>query len=416
MAFPWYALFVLFVLPFIDPRRPLRLLHLDLVVLVIIGLGPLHSFLCGGVPSTAAIVVTVAGLTYLMTRLAWSALRPANRSGPLVPVVPVRWLAVAVVLLVTVRVGYVLADRVLVIDVGEASVAGADRIAHGRPLYEGGLGRQVGGGDTYGPVVYLTYLPFERVLPLERDSRARAARPAAVTFDLLTVAALFALGQRLRLGRAGKELGVALAYAWAAYPYSLLVLRYSFNDALVSLVVLGALLAASHPARRGALGALAAATKFAPAVVAPLLAAGTGERRPRSILIFAASFAVVTLAVFLPFLPNGGVHELYDRTLHYQQARRGWMVTWGRAPELDWLQTVVQVTVVGLAFLFAVVPWRKCLTQVAALSAALLIAAELAATNWFSTYTVWFAPLAFVGFFAAYESRQAATTAAIGTA
>jgi hypothetical protein len=399
MLFPWYLLCLLFVLPFVDPRRPLRLLHLDLAVLVATGLWPLRVSVQGGRISSGASIFAMIGLVYLLGRLTALGFGLGIRRERLVPLVPLQWLVVGVAILAGFRLGYIVADPVLVIDVGEASVEGADRITKGEPLYQGSRGTDVEHGETYGPVMYLSYVPFELVVPRRRLSW-RAARVAAVTFDLLTMVALFMLGTRLRPGRGGEGLGVALAYAWAAYPYSLFVLSYSFNDGLVALLVLVALLSVAYPARRAALAALAAWSKFAPAVLAPLLATGTGERRLRSLLAFTAVFAAVTLAVFLPFIPDGGLSELYDRTLGFQQERVGVMPIWARVPELDSLQTAVQVVVVGIALAFAFVPRRRTLAQLAALAGALLIAAQLAATNWAPSYAVWFAPVALAAIFA----------------
>ena len=70
-------------------------------------------------------------------------------------------MAIGLVLLVAFRVGLNLADST-VIDVGYASVVGADRVVHGEELY---VDNDVH-GDTYGPVNYLAYIPFEALLPL----------------------------------------------------------------------------------------------------------------------------------------------------------------------------------------------------------------------------------------------------------
>ena len=72
----------------------------------------------------------------------------------------------------------------------------------------------------------------------------------------------------------GRDLGVILAFAWAAYPYTTYTLQSNANDSLVAALVLAALLAISSPPARGALTALAGLTKFAPFALAPLLAAG----------------------------------------------------------------------------------------------------------------------------------------------
>ena len=106
-----------------------------------------------------------------------------------------------------------------VIDVGYAGVIGADRIADGDPLYGDGFSNDVERGDTYGPVTYLAYLPFEQALPWSgRWDDLPAAHGAALAFDLITLFGLVLLGRRLRSGREGRELGLALGFAWAFLP------------------------------------------------------------------------------------------------------------------------------------------------------------------------------------------------------
>ena len=51
------------------------------------------------------------------------------------------------------------------IDVGYAGVIGADRIVDGDELYGEGFSEDVERGDTYGPVNYLLYVPFEQAMP-----------------------------------------------------------------------------------------------------------------------------------------------------------------------------------------------------------------------------------------------------------
>src|SRR5260221_12062965 len=79
------------------------------------------------------------------------------------PVWPAAWLLVAALFLVGCRVGLNMADSGA-IDVGYAGVVGADRISHGEPLYDT-FPAEVSQGDTYGPVNYLAYVPFEAVWP-----------------------------------------------------------------------------------------------------------------------------------------------------------------------------------------------------------------------------------------------------------
>jgi glycosyl transferase family 87 len=406
--FPWYVFCLLFLLPFLDPRRPFRLLHFDLVILLAAGIWPLDASM-GTEPPAWTAAITAAGLLWLLGRLLWAGFRPRRSSEPLVPLLPTSWLAVVVVVLVCLRIGSMAASPAYVSDVGIAAIIGADLIGDGQGVYDGQVHRELPHGDTYGPVTYLAYVPFEQVIPWPGSLRPgdfeqpKPAYAAAAVFDVLVLLGLFLLGRVMQRGPNGDRLGLALAYAWAAFPFALLTLRFSFSDTVVGLLALWAVVALRYPFARGGLAALAGATKFAPLVLAPLLATGTGERRVRSSLVFAVAFVAVTLAVYLPLMPDGGVSELYDRTLGFQEERRGWVRLWASFPELNWLQTLSQLAVAGLAVAAAFVPRRKTAFQVVALAAALLIAAQLSGRNWSAAYAVWFAPLAFGGLLGTYD-------------
>ncbi len=159
-----------------------------------------------------------------------------------------------------------------VIDVGTASALGAYKLLHGQSLYYFSLGH----GDTYGPIAYLAYAPFELLFP-GNWGYLPAARAAAITFDLLTIAGLIVLGWRLRSGRDGWRLGLLLAWLWAACPCSLLGMEKSTNDGLVALIVVLVMLALESPIKRGVLVGLGAASKFFPAILLPLVAVGRGD-------------------------------------------------------------------------------------------------------------------------------------------
>ena len=151
--------------------------------------------------------------------------------------------------------------------------------------------------------------------------------------------------------------------------------------------------------------ALAAAAKFGPAALAPLFATATGERRWRAAVVFAIAFAAVAALVVLPFLPDGGLRELYDRTLGYQASRGSPFSVWGLAPSLHFLQAPVRAAAVVLAVTVALWPRRKTTAQVAALAAAVIVAVQVGATHWFYFYVVWFLPLFLVATFSAQRER-----------
>jgi hypothetical protein len=412
----WIPLCVLFIAPFVDPRRPLRLLHLDLLVLL--GFGLSHVFFNRGqIDVSVPLVYPV--LIYLLARCLFAGFRPRERIRRLVPVAPVGLLVVGVVFLCAFRVGMNVSDS-NVIDVGYAGVIGADRIADGKELYGDGFSKDVARGDTYGPVNYLLYVPFEQALPWDGTwGKLPAAHGAAIGFDLLTVIGLGLLGLRLRPGREGRELGVALMYAWAAFPYTAFALETNSNDSLVALFCVAALLAATlEPARaggsavlRGVAVALGAASKFAPIALVPLFAVAGRRDRLRSALLYGGALLLTIAIVVWPFVPDGGLREMYDRTLGYQAGRPSPFSIWGEWPSLHWLQTVVKLAAAGLALAVAFVPRGREPRRLAALGAAVLVAVEMTATHWFYLYIVWFTPFVLVTVLGAYVAPRVTPTA-----
>jgi hypothetical protein len=416
----WIPLCVLFLLPFLDPRRPFRLLHLDLAVLLAFGIS--HYFFNRG-EIGVSVPLAYPVLLYLLVRLLWVGFRPRERRERLVPYVPIAWLGLAVVFLVAFRIGLNVTDS-NVIDVGYAGVIGGDRISDGDGLYGPGFADDVERGDTYGPVTYLSYVPFEQVFPWSGSwDDLPAAHGSALAFDLLTLAGLFLLGRRLRPGEEGRDLGVILAYAWVSYPYAIFALQTNSNDTLVGLFTVAALLALTlAPSRqrlsaalRGAAVGLGAAAKFAPLALAPLFATAgadpTRPRRTRNALVFGAVLMAVLAAAFLPFLPDGGPREIYDRTVGYQAARGSPFSVWGQLDDGETYRRIVSAVAIALAVLIAFVPCRKTPLQVAALAAAVLIGVELATSHWFYLYVVWFAPAAFVALFGGYRGPVTAPPA-----
>jgi len=406
----WIPLCVLFVVPFVDPRRPWRLLHLDLLVLLAFGAS--HVFFNRG-EVDLSMPLAYPPLLYLAARLLVAGLRPRPVSGALVPVVPLAWLAIAAVFLLGFRITLNVLDS-NVIDVGYAGVIGADRIADGEVLYDGRFPADNQRGDTYGPATYLAYVPFEQALPWSgRWDDLPAAHAAAVAFDLLVLIGLIVLALRLRPGPDGRSLAVVLAYAWLAYPYSLFAMASNSNDALVGAVAVWCLVLLARPAcsltRAAAAGALAgvlALTKFAPVVVVPALARRLRDAMPvsarrRSLVAFVLAFAAALTAFLTAFLPPGGPQALWERTLGYQGARD--------SPFSPWSSGVIEAAwpaALALAAAFALAPvlarGEVTTRRTAAFAAAALVGVQLAATHWSYLYVVWFAPLVLVALFEAH--------------
>jgi hypothetical protein len=428
----WLPLCVLFLVPFIDFRRPLRLLHLDLLVLLSLSISLAffnHAEIYQSVP------LVYPPLVYLLLRMLALSRRGSarRRPGPLRLLVPAPWLALGLVFLVGFRIALNVTDS-NVIDVGYAGVIGAQRIVHGKPLY-GGWPKDNEHGDTYGPVNYVAYVPFEQLFGWSgRWDDLPAAHAAAIFFDLLALGLLFLIGRRVR----GPSLGVAMAYGWAAYPFTLFALESNSNDTLVGVLVLAALLAATYrgklaPAARGGFAVLAGLTKFAPLALAPLLAThGLWQRREdanagvdaggdagadadrvpgagwhgapvRDLATFLLAFAAIGVLVCIPAVSHDSLHTIYERTFAYQADRASPFSVWGLYGGLGAWEAAVQIGAVALAVLLAVIPRRADVVGLAAACAAVMIAVQLGLEHWFYLYIPWFFPLVLVGLLGRYE-------------
>jgi hypothetical protein len=270
----------IFLLGLVDWRRLWRIANLDLLVLL--GFGA-SNFFFNRAEIGLSVPLQYLPLIYLFGRALWIGLRGGGEG--IRPRWPAAWLLIASLFLLGFRVGLNMTDSGA-IDVGYAGVVGADRIVHGEPVYDN-FPEDVSQGDTYGPVNYLAYVPFERIWPWSGSwDDLPAAHGAAVFFDLATFALLIFLGRRIRPGPAGNKLAATLAFGWAAYPYTAFTLLSNSNDSLVAMLLVATLLVLARPAARGVMTALATFAKFAPAVLAPMLAT-YGEKRSRFVLAFA---------------------------------------------------------------------------------------------------------------------------------
>ena len=201
----WLPLCVLFLAPFVDPRRPLRLIHLDLLALLGFSVS-LFFFNKAEIGLSVGLVYPV--LAYVFLRMLLAGFRPLERRDRLLPVAPRGLLVAGIVALVAFHTAYA-ATEGKVIDVGLAGVIGADRLTHGEDVYGEDFSQGLPPssdvrGDVYGPVNYLAYVPFELAFPWSgRWDSVPAARAAALGFELLTALALFGLGRQAAAGGRG---------------------------------------------------------------------------------------------------------------------------------------------------------------------------------------------------------------------
>ncbi|HEX9380938.1 MAG TPA: hypothetical protein VF891_05525 [Gaiellaceae bacterium] len=418
----WLAFCVVFLLGLCDVRRPLSLRNLDLLLLLSFSVS-LWYFNHGDVFTSVPLVYPP--LVYLLLRCTWIGLK--GRVRPHRPLWPTWILLAATVFLVGFRTGLNLEDS-NVIDVGYAGVIGAQRIASGVMPYgnfpeeddlkacgpadaEGEIRDRIQHngrcesanplGDTYGPVAYEAYLPGYWIRGWSgKWDDLPAVHLTSIVFDILCVLGLGLVG--LRYG--GPWLGSALAFAWAAFPFTQYVSMSNTNDSIVPVFLIWGFWLASSPWARGIFAALSGWTKFATLVVAPLWLTYPGPvRRPRPAVAFAVGFALATVAAFSVLLldahPIQAAQTFYDRTLKTQITRNSPFSLWDWAqyhargiPDLHVLQWLLEGLLVAGAITAAFVPARKTPLQLAALTGALLIGFELVLTHWFYLYISWFFP------------------------
>ena len=434
----WLALSAIFLLGLADLRRPLSLRTLDLLVLLSFGVS-LAFFNRGDVFQGAALAVLP--LAYLLARTAWIGFRATPRAGP-AATWPVWALAVATVFLVGFRVGLDVDQKRTVIDVGYAGVIGADRILDGRIPYgtmpvtddrapcgaadtDGQVRDRIQSngrcesanprGDTYGPVAYLAYVPAVLAFGWSgKWDELPAAHATAIAFDLLALAGLAVVGARL----GGARLAATLAFGWAAFPFTAYALLSNTNDAIMPALLVWGFLLASSPVARGTATALAAWTKFATLIVVPLWLTYPTGIRLRQAVRFTAAFLLATVLAFAILLldPSLGdaLRTFWDRTLAFQLDRESPFSLWGWGqyhargiPDLASLQVVVQVCAIVLAGVVAVLPRTKGPLELAALTAALLLAFELSLTHWSYLYLPWVVPFVLLALFLPRSGRPA---------
>ena len=119
--------------------------------------------------------------------------------------------------------------------------------------------------------------------------------------------------------------------------------------------------------------------------------------------MYALALAAALALSVIPFIPDGGLRELYDRTIGYQVSRPSPFSIWDRT-SMEWPHTIAKALVAVLALGVAFVPRERGPRQMAALGAAVLIAVQLVATYWFYLYVVWLVPFVLVACLGAYRS------------
>lgn len=418
----WALLLVLFLLPFVR-LRPLRGPPVPLLLLAGFTV-PLACFnnarLDWAVPLSFALLVGLFGWA------TWRGLHRPRRPSPAVRMLlPTGGLVLLGLALLVFRIVLNVTDG-NVIDVGYASVVGADKIGHGQTVY-GLFPSDVGRGDTYGPLTYLAYVPFEQLFPWGgRWDDLPAAHAAAIGFDVLAATLLFFVGRRQEQdGRDGTRRGILYSYLWLACPWTAYCLNSNANDALPAVALTLLLLVGARPFARGLAAGAAGAAKIAPFAVLPVLAtrrrvaptvavlhgppsfwparrehAGRRDDGPlrglsSAVLVLLGALVVVGVTALIA-LHGRSLGVLLDRTIGYQAGRPAPFMPWGYYDWLDGARNPVRFLAMLFAVVVALLPRRHDLTGTAAIVMAVILSLQLATEYWFYLYLTWLIPLIFV--------------------
>ena len=396
----WGPLALAFALAFARTDRLFSLRNLDIVALL--GFLISHGFFRHGIVYEA-VILWYPPLIYLFLRtllMGFGLGERVERTANLPT-----WILFALAALASALVLGLNVDS-RVIDVGYAGVAGADLILEGTVPY-GNMPGDVGTGDTYGPLNYLLYVPFILRFGFsgEWDYLPAAHALSAFSFVAGSLALLIA-GWKL----AGARGAAALAFAWAAFPYTLYSANNNTNDIIVAAISAVGLATAASPLARGASIAAGFAVKLYPVLLGPLWMMHDGQRRSSILRFFLGGLGVVLLTFWVLLLdghPLEAARLFYEKTIAYQGARETPWTIFSQVPAIGFLQQPLLAAVILLAFIVAVWPRRRTMRRLAALSAALVIGFQLTTNYWFYPYVTWFEPFVFLALLPATNEKTA---------
>jgi hypothetical protein len=450
----WLSLAIVILVAF-DFRNPLNPHNVDLLLMQLVGwlcfdiLGFLDHLQNPTIRNvmdwvfTTIVVVTVLLLARALVRVFRSAgttWQPSARRESL---------AALAVLLVALDVGVALYsppdDAGYFVNIGAQRLRERFRLPYGDPLLSATP------AAAYGPVLYVAHLPFQIALsprPVNVESPPRpliesgdvyflpplgATKLCVAAFHLLAVAALFAVGRRLR----GATVAWALVvlYCGSAYVLGVGGDRYSIGGmTFVSHVAPAAttLLAFAllhRPAWSGAALAASVGTLFYPIFMVPAwLGYYWSDRNARRKFLagFGAAAVAIAALVLLLSQPAGGhgkIGTIMSDTLGHQESVDAYGSSpfgfWGQRGGVRlWLMTPLAANqsmtrpVVLMFFAFAagmfVVAQRRTAAELALIVAAVAMGAELWKIHATATYVTWYYPFLLIGFLCgdAQDSNQ----------
>jgi hypothetical protein len=375
----------------------------------------------------ASVLSATPGLVYLSLRCLWIALghgvaapRP-SASVPLFDAVTAVWKPaqrarllrglLAATALVFLMVGV---SSTGAVDVVFAVMEGATKLIHGVLPY-GHMPGDIVHGDTYPILSYAFYAPVALISPVSS------------TWDLvdggLAVAVLAALASAAAVGRMTTGRGVIRAItrsagadtanlrsavAFLSFPTLLITVSTGTTDVVLGALVMCAVVVWHRPGRSAALIATAGCFKLAPFALLPIWLAPLRGRRLVLAVLGVGAVLGATLALLVGVGGAAGVSEML-RAVSFQLNRGSPQSLWA-VLGVQWLQPLAQALVLALIAgaavrLGASRDLASDRVRIAALTAAIMIALQLAADYWAFLYASWVAPLVVLTLLADVEAK-----------
>jgi hypothetical protein len=300
---------------------------------------------------------------------------------------------VTIVALLVVR-AVAIVHRGTISDITWASVGGAQNVMAGLLPY-GGLPDvgMFGHGDTYGPLMYVAYVPAtfvaEHLSPIAYRIRD-AGEGAALTYDVAVAGTLALAAWNL----AGRRAAACAALLWVAFPATTYAAANATNEAVPALLVAAALAFIRFPFVRGLFVGLAASAKLVPLMIAaPLLHLGRQARLRQSLLVVAGVGVPLLLSASYIAWYVDGPRLFWHAVIDYQLSRpTSDLSSLWAMHHVEGARKVASLVALLFIGLTAIFPRTRTIPQAMAGVVVTLALVQLVATHWWMPYATWFWP------------------------
>jgi len=287
-------------------------------------------------------------------------------------------------------------------------------------------------GDSYGPVLYLIQIPFVAAIPptYSRDGETFPLRPnafdegvpyenmhftaakvSAMLFDALALLGLILIGWRM--GNVSVGLAAAVVYAFSPYVIGMGTGGLSWiSHVFPTAVTIFALFWIRRPIVSGLLLAAGAWSLYYPAFLLPLwMGFHWGRWRQMAWFVGTVGFFSLLMVGLLIWPMDAGAERLgaipkirlfLNSSVSYQSwpSRFGF---WAQYPALQFLEPAVRMAYVGFCLAVFVLPRRKRVCDLVALSAAVIIGTQLWRPHAGGLYITWYMPFLILAYFSGSE-------------